>query len=229
MESKKAKNNFFRKNSYYLVLAFVLLAVIAVSVALFVKPKEDLTLNSSNNENQLQNSSTPDLPPNTSSPDLPNDGGNNSEEVPDDKPTATVISFITPVENSSIICDYTATSVVYNQTLNVYTGHLAIDFGADYGEEVRAVYGGTVESVTSSYLTGTTITINHGNNLKTVYNGIEAVEGLAAGTKVAQGYVIGYVSDNNKQEYKDGPHLHFEVWENDQKISPYKYLVVSDK
>ena len=64
---------------------------------------------------------------------------------------------------------------------------------------------------------------------KTVYNGIEAVEGLAAGTKVAQGYVIGYVSDNNKQEYKDGPHLHFEVWQDGSKISPYKYLSASEK
>ena len=69
----------------------------------------------------------------------------------------------------------------------------------------------------------------HGNNLKTVYNSIEVKDGLVEGANVEQGFVIGYVSDNNRQEYKDGPHLHFEVWENGEKISPYKYITVSEK
>ena len=46
---------------------------------------------------------------------------------------------------------------------------------------------------------------------------------------VKQGDVIGTVSENNKQEYKDGPHLHFEVIENDKNISPMKYLTVEEK
>ena len=134
-----------------------------------------------------------------------------------------------PIDNATVICDYTATTVVYNKTLGIYTGHMAIDFSAPMGAEVKAVYEGTVESIETTYLTGTTVTIAHADGVKTVYNSIDAAEGLTVGQSVAQGFIIGFVSDNNKQEYKDGPHLHFEVYENQKKISPYKYLSVSDK
>lgn len=229
MEAKKnSNNNFFRKNIYYFVLAFIMLAVVAVSLAIFVNQETPSnTLNSSGGNNVVQrpDSSIQQLPDNSSS------GSNDKleDEKPDDTPTQTVISFILPVDNATVICDYTSASVVYNQTLNVYTGHLAIDFGAEYGASVKAVYDGVIESVTASYLTGTTVTINHGNGLKTVYNSIEVDDAIQQGVSVTQGTVIGQVSDNNRQEYKDGPHLHFEVWQDGEKISPYKYLTVSEK
>ena len=228
MEAKKnSNNNFFKKNIYYFVLAFIMLAVVAVSLAIFVSQEAPSnTLNSSGGNNLVQR-------PNSSSQSKPNSSSGSNDkledEKPDDTPTQTVISFILPVENATVICDYTSTSVVYNQTLNVYTGHLAIDFGAEYGASVKAVYGGVIESVTASYLTGTTVTINHGNGLKTVYNSIEVDDAIQEGITVTQGTVIGQVSDNNRQEYKDGPHLHFEVWQDGEKISPYKYLTISEK
>ena len=235
MEAKKhSKNNFFKKNIYYLVFAFLLLAVVAVSTVLFVRDEKPLdTLQSAGQSENLQkpqDSTGGNITSSNGTEDSAAPGGNENEDnKPEDKPTQTVINFIVPVENATVICDYTAASVVYNKTLNVYTGHLAIDFGADYGACVKAVYAGEIESISTSYLTGTTITVNHGNNLKTVYNGIEVAEGLSEGDKVAQGSIIGYVSDNNRQEYKDGPHLHFEVWQDGSKISPYKYLSASEK
>ena len=235
METKKrSKDNFFKRNSYYLVLALIIFAVVAVSVVLFVQNETGLdTLSSANQGDLLEkpsNSSGSHLNSSVGNEDFTNTNGNESnEDKVEDKPTQTVISFVVPVENASVLCDYTAASLVYNQTLNVYTGHLAIDFGADYGVSVKAVYGGTVESIVTSYLTGTTVTIDHGNDLKTVYNGIEVADGLMQGMRVEQGAVIGFVSDNNRQEYKDGPHLHFEVWQNGSKISPYKYLSLSEK
>ena len=230
MENKqKAKNSFLRKNMYYLVLAFILLTIVAVSVAMYVRNDTPPSMLDSGN-NQVQKpigDSSVGLPDSSSSnDDKPN---NPPVEQPNDKPTQTVITFAVPVDNATVSCDYTAVSLVYNKTLNVYTGHLAIDFSAEYGTSVKAVYAGTVESITTSYLTGTTVTIDHGNNLKSVYNSIDVVEGLSQGASVSQGFVIGYVTDNNRQEYKDGPHLHFEVWENGQKISPYKYLQISEK
>ena len=228
MEAKKnSNNNFFKKNIYYFVLAFIMLAVVAVSLAIFVSQEAPSnTLNSSGGNNLVQR-------PNSSAQSKPNSSSGSNDkledETPSDTPTQTVISFILPVDNSTVICDYTSASVVYNQTLNVYTGHLAIDFGAEYGASVKAVYGGVIESVTASYLTGTTVTINHGNGLKTVYNSIEVDDAIQEGITVSQGAVIGQVSDNNRQEYKDGPHLHFEVWQDGEKISPYKYLTISEK
>lgn len=232
MESKKkSKNNFLKTNAYYLVLAFVIFAVVALTVTLFIRQNAlDQTINSSQNGNLVER------PNDNSSAILPNDNSstpsedNKPNENPEpEKPTQTVVSFIFPVENATVTCDYTDSSVVYNKTLNLYTGHCAVDFGAETGSEVKVVFAGRIESVTTSYLKGTTVTVDHGNGLKTVYNGIEVVDGVEAGLEVQQGFIVGYVSDNNRQEYKDGPHLHFEVWENGEKVSPYKYLEVNEK
>ena len=111
----------------------------------------------------------------------------------------------------------------------MYTGHTGLDISAEEGSKVVCVYDGVVESVTTSYLQGTTVTIDHGNGLKTVYNSIEADENLTEGKTVKKGDKIGTVSDNNRQEYKDGPHLHFEVVEDGKKIDPETYLLSSQK
>jgi murein DD-endopeptidase MepM/ murein hydrolase activator NlpD len=108
-------------------------------------------------------------------------------------------------------------------------GHMGMDFSADAGAEVVCVYDGVVESVTTSYLTGTTVTVDHGNNLKTVYNSIDANEALYEGATVAKGTVLGYVSENNLQEYKDGPHLHFEVLVSGETVNPDEYLIGEEK
>ncbi|MBP5373087.1 MAG: M23 family metallopeptidase [Clostridia bacterium] len=145
------------------------------------------------------------------------------------QPTVKEVAFIMPVEGGEVLKDYTAATVVYNQTLGIFTGHLALDVGGAVDANVFAAYDGEIESITTGYLEGTTVTVNHGNGLKTVYNSIEADEGLSVGDKVMQGDVIGVISTNNRQEYKDGAHLHFEVWENGEKISPFKYLTIDEK
>ena len=222
------------RNIYYFILGFIIIAAIAVTVVLVLTDNGGMinTMEDSGNiaEKPRDDSSNIDKPID----DKPSGGDEKPDEPvdkpdePDTKPTVK-ISFVMPVENATILTDYTATSVVFNKTLNVYTGHLAIDFAAEAGTAVKAVFDGVVESVETSYLTGTTVTIKHNDNLKTVYNSIEADEKLIAGATIKQGDVIGAVSDNNKQEYKDGAHLHFEVYENGKKISPYKYLAITEK
>ncbi len=237
METKGKNQSFFMRNIYYFILGFILVAAIAVTVVLVLTDNGGMidTMDNSGNvaEKPRDDSSNIDKPTDDKpsggdeKPDEPDEPTDKPDE-PDTKPTVK-ISFVMPVENATILTDYTATSVVFNKTLNVYTGHLAIDFAAEAGTAVKAVFDGVVESVETSYLTGTTITIKHNDNLKTVYNSIEADEKLTAGATIKQGDVIGTVSDNNKQEYKDGAHLHFEVYENGKKISPYKYLAVTEK
>ncbi|MBR2385308.1 MAG: M23 family metallopeptidase, partial [Clostridia bacterium] len=69
----------------------------------------------------------------------------------------------------------------------------------------------------------------HGNGLRSIYNSLEAVETLAEGQSVSKGDLIGYVSDNNRQEYKDGPHLHFEVTLDEEWVDPNDYLLLAEK
>ena len=227
MSNNKAVK-FLRKNVYYFVFIVCLAVLSIITVALVV--------NQGSNSNELNNDNVIENPDNSTNGDenqKPNENegdnqGENQNPPAEEKPTVTVIVFDMPV-NGTIIKEYTGASVVYNQTLGLYTGHKAIDFLADEGTQVKCSYDGVVESITTSNLQGTTITVDHGNNLKTVYNSIEPIENLAQGQQVSRGEVIGTVSLNNRTEYKDGAHLHFEVIENGVKIDPQKYLLLEEK
>lgn len=223
MEAKKQrKQGFFKKNLYYFIIAFVLLAAVSVTVALLVTSNPVIGTVDKNDTGGKKDST--DSGSGSS-------GKSDNPDNPDDPVKPQEIKFIMPVENGKVIQEYTAASVAYNKTLNIFTGHLALDITAEEGKSgnVLCVYDGEVESVTTAYLTGTTVRIKHENGLVTVYNSIEAGDNIVVGKKIKQGDVIGKISDNNKQEYKDGAHLHFEVYENGEKIDPYKYLDSGEK
>lgn len=210
---KKERNvlMFFKRNAVYLVLALCILAV-GLSITFMLINKEGHLSLSENNSAVV----TPDPDQSTGS----NDNDNAQVQAP--------IVFIMPVESSTSVKDYTET-MVYNSTLNRYTAHLAMDFFAPEGTNVLAVYDGTVLSVETTFLQGTTITIDHGDGLHSVYNSLLDGDSVSVGQTVKQGDVIGQVSSTNRQEYKDGAHLHFEVREKGQIVDPIKYLDVQEK
>jgi murein DD-endopeptidase MepM/ murein hydrolase activator NlpD len=220
--------NFVKKNFYYLLIGISLI-VIATVIAIIL----------ATNQNSLgQSGLTPNTPsesviqnkPESIVESMPEqEPSSKEEESQPDKPTSTQIIFALPVANSTVTKSYTSSTVDYNQTLGVYTGHMGIDFSAEAGSNVVAVWDGKIESITTSYLKGTTIVIDHGNGLKSIYNSLDSLETLAEGQSVNKGEVIGYVSDNNRQEYKDGPHLHFEVTLNGEWIDPDEYLMMTEK
>ena len=232
MSERRVKTiNFIKKNIYYFVFLICLSIITLITVALVVSANSNSTPVNGGNNNVIENpnddneNQTPQEKPDDTPTDKPND---TPTEKPDDTPTATVIVFDMPV-NGTIIKEYVAAGVVYNQTLGVYTGHKAIDFAAEEGALVSACYDGVIESITSGKLEGTTLTIDHGNGLKTVYNSIEVDENISVGNKISKGDTIGTVSTNNRKEFKDGAHLHFEVLENGVKINPEKYLLIEEK
>lgn len=234
--SKNSKvADFIKRNAYYLAFVLCLAVLAVITVALVMTGSQNNSLQTGGNDQIVDdNGDTPsggnqneDTPSGgDQNQDTPSDGSNDNQE---EKPTVSVIIFDMPVAGGSVIKDYVGASVVYNQTLGLYTGHKAIDFGAEEGAEVFCVYDGVIESVEISKVNGTSITVDHGDGLKTVYNSIEAIDGIEEGLTVKKGDVLGLVSTNNKTEHLDGAHLHFEVWENGAKIDPNKYLIGEDK
>ena len=205
---KFADNNFIRfirKNLAYVVLGICILTMVLSTVLVLVNKDSSLPVVGE----------TPD--DDNVGTEKPIDPNQPSEPVED------VITFIMPITSATSIEDYCET-MVFNSTLNRYSAHLAIDFFAPENTDVLAVYGGTVESVETSLLTGTTIIIDHGNGLKTSYNSLADGDMVSVNQKVEQGDVIGQVSTTNRQEYKSGAHLHFQVLENGEAINPDKYL-----
>ena len=216
---------FFKKNAYYFVFLTALAVIVSATVILLVNTNESPSINGGVN---IENPSDND---NVGNVETPNPDVNDSPSTPDvpDVPAVTVVVFDMPVENGLVIKNYVEAGVVYNETLNLYTGHKAIDFGADEGASVVACFDGVIESITESKLDGVTVTIDHGNGLRSHYNSLEVDEGIVQGVTVKKGDKIGEVSTNNRTEYKDGAHLHFYVTENGVKINPEKYLLFEEK
>ncbi len=222
----KRENNkflfFVRKNAVYLILTACILAV-GLSIALMlIKQKNEISLE--NDRPNIERPSEQEKP--TEKPDdTPTD---NPTQPEPDLPASTSIIFIMPVENPTTIGEYSE-SMVFNSTLGRFSAHMAIDFFADEGTDVLAVYDGEISKIENTLLKGTTITIDHGNGLYTIYNSLADGDSVSVGQKVKQGDVIGQVSLTNRQEYKSGAHLHFEVIENGENIDPGKYLAFEEK
>ena len=216
--------NFFKRNAVYLILAFCILAI-GLSVTLVLVHRNNEAQQLENPLEQEDPSDNTDLPSGPEEPDDPVDVPGTEEP---DEPVIDVIEFIMPVENATEIAGYSE-SMVFNSTLGRFSAHTAIDFFAAEGTPVYAVEDGTVESVTNGILEGVTVIIDHGDGLKTVYNSLADPDEVSVGQKVARGDKIGEVSVTNRQEYKDGAHLHFEVNENGETVDPGKYLVFEEK
>lgn len=218
---------FMKKNAFYFVLGFCLLAI-ALSFTIYAVGQNDRTPIDSGNEKPIE----PDDPVNPDTPVVPDDPvkpSEPSEPSEPSQPTIVEVTFGIPVENGTVTKGYSADRHVFNQTLNRYEVHLGIDFGGADGAKVYAAYGGKIESIETKYLTGTTIVVDHGNNLKTVYNSLTADESLTVGQEVQKGQTLGTISATNLQEYKDGAHLHFQTMENGAYINPEKYLELEEK
>lgn len=237
--SKSSKlTGFIKKNAYYFVFIFCLALLAVITVALVVSGNQN-SLETGGNGSQIEDENKQPSGDENQPSDDTNGGdqsgdqngdqsGDQNQGGEDDKPTASVIVFDMPV-NGTVIKDYVGASVIYNQTLGLYSGHKAIDFAAEEGTQVFCVYDGVIESVEISKVNGTSVTVDHGNGLKSVYNSIEADETLLEGMNVSKGDLLGTVSTNNKTEYLDGAHLHFEVLENGAKVDPNKYLTIDGK
>ncbi|MBE5733503.1 MAG: M23 family metallopeptidase [Clostridiales bacterium] len=206
--------NFIRRNALYLILALCILAVGLSVTVMLIKQSNELSLNADTSIEEP----------------LPDDEQGTGATNPDTdvEPVIKPVTFIMPVNNPTSIGAYSET-MVWCSTMGRFESHMAIDFFAQEGESVLAVYDGVVESVESTLLEGVTVVLDHGNGLKTIYNSLADIDGVSVGQTVKQGQIIGEVSVSNRQEYKDGAHLHFEVKENGQTIDPVKYLSIDEK
>jgi murein DD-endopeptidase MepM/ murein hydrolase activator NlpD len=94
--------------------------------------------------------------------------------------------------------------------------HNGVDFGARYGETIRAAAGGEV--VMASYMRGygNTVVLDHGGGVTTLYAHCSALL-VSEGHVVAQGRPIARVGTTG---LSTGPHLHFEVRQNGTPVNP---------
>lgn len=101
--------------------------------------------------------------------------------------------------------------------------HTAVDYAAPSGTPVQSIGDGTVTlcgwDPTGG---GNRIRIRHMNGYETCYMHLRGfAKGVRAGSRVAQGQVIGYVGATGTAT---GPHLDFRVWKDGKPIDPLKMI-----
>jgi len=100
--------------------------------------------------------------------------------------------------------------------------HTGIDFTAPIGTEVYATGDGIVKEINTDYRGyGNHVIISHGFGYETLYAHLSKFNGLKPGQKVKRGEVIGYVGNTGTST---GPHLHYEVIKNGEKINPVNFF-----
>ncbi len=102
----------------------------------------------------------------------------------------------------------------------VYRPHTGVDYAAPKGTPVHAVADGVVIFKGWGGGGGNTLKIRHANNLQTGYLHLSRyAKGIAKGSRVSQGQLIGYVGSTGAST---GPHLDYRVWKNGKPIDPLK-------
>ncbi len=133
-------------------------------------------------------------------------------------------SFIMPVEGEIAVA-HTQDTLVYSKTYEDWRVHNGIDINCEKGTPVKAVADGKVEKVYTDPLKGIVIEISHGS-VRSVYANLSTDNMVQVGSEVKAGDVISGVGDSGAFESKQQPHLHFELYQNDQPIDPASLLQV---
>src|SRR5690606_22691878 len=113
----------------------------------------------------------------------------NQNQAQSSKASSSKITMVYPVQGN-ILKEHTTDELVYSQTLKEWRTHSGIDIEASTGTEVKAALGGTVEEITEDPLMGICITLDHGNELKTLYANLSTGNMVTVGQKVDKGQII---------------------------------------
>ena len=105
--------------------------------------------------------------------------------------------------------------------------HQGVDFAAPTGTPIMAAGTGHIEFVGNNGGAGKYIRIKHLNGYKTSYSHLSKyASGIKKNVRVTQGQTIGYVGNTG---LSTGPHLHYEVIYNGERINPMKMKLPSGK
>lgn len=207
---------FLRKNVYYVVIVVAVAAICAIVGVTVSKTK------------QAKNSTPVVNDTNIESPqDKPADKPNPVDKPDPVKPDPVV--FIVPVKDSAVGASFSETELVFSKTLEQWSTHRAIDFMAEEGASVFAVWDGTVSEIVNDPLYGYCVSISHGDGLVTKYCGLSDKVNVSVSQTVKKGAKIGEIGNNMIVESADGTHLHFETYKDGKLINPEDYFVQSEK
>ena len=138
--------------------------------------------------------------------------------------SATKALMKTPINGARISSGY---GMRKHPILGYNKKHQGVDFAAPTGTPIMAAGNGHIEFVGTNGGAGKYIRIKHLNGYKTSYSHLSKyASGMKKNLRVKQGQVIGFVGSTG---LSTGPHLHYEVIFNNEKINPMKMKLPSGR
>ena len=158
-----------------------------------------------------------------------NHGNEDKQNEKTEEPvSAEPVTFALPMNQASVIADYTDTRLVYNPTLDRWESHFYIDLSSQ-DNSVFSIQEGCVIAVDYDYLTGFVVKIEHGNGLVSVYGSLGNDVLVKVGDSVTKGEKIGNASSLAASSSKYGDHLELTLLQDGKKIDPNNYLDLQNK
>ncbi len=105
----------------------------------------------------------------------------------------------------------------YNETMDDYRAHTALDLDGEEDQAVLAIAEGTIESTEEDPLWGPCLTVDHGEGMRSVYRGVRST--LSIGSHVEAGHVLGKLAAVPCEAHL-GPHLHLELYKEGSAVDP---------
>jgi len=108
------------------------------------------------------------------------------------------------------------------QSFNADEKHYGVDVVSKENELIKSTLGGIVVFSSWTSETGNVIAIQHANNFVSIYKH-NSVLLKQQGETVVVGESIAVIGNSGK--WSSGPHLHFELWHNNQAVNPENYII----
>mgnify|MGYP001250647356 FL=1 len=108
------------------------------------------------------------------------------------------------------------------QSFNADEKHYGVDVVSKENELIKSTLDGIVVFSSWTSETGNVIAIQHANNFVSIYKHNSALL-KQQGETVTVGESIAIIGNSGK--WSSGPHLHFELWHNNQAVNPENYIL----
>jgi len=116
---------------------------------------------------------------------------------------------------------YTPISGEVSAEFDLSKKHFGLDIVAEQGTPIKNILDGVVISVDWSEQNGNTISIQHVNNLISIFKHNSSVL-KKVGESVRGGEAIAIIG--NTGHHSSGPHVHFELWYQGKAVDPQEYM-----
>lgn len=145
------------------------------------------------------------------------------EDQPEEPKKPAALVFTWPVKGE-VLRTFSVETLALDPTLGDWRTHDGLDIAASQGTKVLAMAAGTVTQVYDDGLMGTTVVVDHGNGLTTLYANLAQQPMVKAGDAVETGTVLGTVGSTAIAESSMNAHLHLEAWDDGVPVDPADYL-----